>query len=69
MTRRYLVGCDVNHPDRRGGQHVGMCLGVLAIGEQTGLGVRVVDERSQYKNKAKADTLLDWMLELTKETP
>lgn len=65
MTRRYVTGCEAVHPDRRGGQHVAMsCSGVLAIDEDAQLGVLVMDERSQIKNKQKADTLLDWMIEL-----
>lgn len=30
MTRRTITGCDAVHPDRRGGQHAGVCTGVMA---------------------------------------
>jgi protein subunit release factor A len=66
--RRYIVGCDAVHPDRRGGQHVAMaCPGVLVIDDEAGIGVLVQHERSQVKNKNLAETLLDWAIELTKE--
>lgn len=58
-----VTGCAAAHPDQRGGQHVAMsCSGVLIIHKPTGIGVRVLDERSQYKNKAKALTRLRHVL-------
>jgi protein subunit release factor A len=60
VTRRCIVGCDAVHPDRRGGQHVAMaCPGVLVIDDAHGIGVLVTTERSQIRNKQKAETLLD----------
>lgn len=52
-------GCAAAHPDRRGGQHVAMqCSGVLVVHKPTGIAVRVLDERSQIKNKSRAVSLL-----------
>ena len=68
MTRRYITGCDAVHPDRRGGQHVAMaCPGVLVIDDEHGIGILVMHERSQIKNKQAAETLLDWAIELQKD--
>ena len=70
MTRRYITGCDAVPPDRRGGQHVAMaCPGVLAIDDEAGIGVLVMHQRSQVKNKQAAETLLDWAIELMEEKP
>ena len=70
MTIRYITGCDAVHPDRRGGQHVAMrCSGVLAIDDEKGIGVLVTNERSQMKNKEKAETRLAWAIELAGESP
>lgn len=67
---RFITGCDAEHPDRRGGHHVGRpCSGVLAIDDEHGIGVLVTNERSQFKNKQKAEMLLAWAVELEKETP
>jgi hypothetical protein len=66
--RRYVSGCDAVHPDRRGGQHVAMsCSGVLAIDDEAELGVLVMAERSQFKNRARADELLDAMHRLVSD--
>ncbi len=64
MIRRYIVGCDAVHPDRRGGQHVarGCSTGVLVIDETTGFGVLAQFERSQHKNKVLAEALLEELL-------
>jgi protein subunit release factor B len=43
------------------------CPGVLVIDDAHGIGVLVTTERSQIRNKQKAETLLDWAIELTKE--
>lgn len=50
-----VSGCAAAHPDRRGGQHVAKtCTGVLIVHKPTGIAVRMLDERSQYKNKQNA---------------
>lgn len=65
FSRRYVIGCDAVHPDRRGGQHVAMrCTGVLAIDGD--IGVLVASERSQHGNRDKADALLDQILEVAR---
>ena len=50
-----IAGCAAAHPDQRGGQHVAMqCSAVLVIHKPTGIGVRVHEGRSQYRNKETA---------------
>ncbi len=59
----FATGCAAAHPDRRGGQHAGICVGVLVIHKPTGIAVRVTSERSQYRCReiavAKLQSLLD----------
>jgi protein subunit release factor A len=63
VTRRYITGCDAVHPDRRGGQHVSKpCTGLTVIDDETGLGVTVIDVRSQWQLRAEADRLLDMLI-------
>jgi protein subunit release factor A len=50
-----VSGCLAAHPNQRGGQHVAMsCSGVLVIHRPSGIAVRVLDERSQIRNKTVA---------------
>ncbi len=67
---RIALGCDAVHPDRRGGQHVGMpCPGVRVTHNATGLTVFVDSERSQRANLAKATEDLRKMVAEYKGTP
>lgn len=51
-------------PTPRGGQHVRPEAGILALHIPTGIGVVVIDDRSQVKNRAKALMLLEWLVEI-----
>lgn len=52
-------------PYKTGGQHVGLThSGVLIVHISTGLGVVSVTERSQYRNKERALTMLEILVEL-----
>lgn len=60
-----IVGCAAAHPDRRGGQHVARaCTDVMIIHKPTGIGVRVFEFRSQYKNKQVAIDRLRVLVQL-----
>lgn len=66
---RFVTGCDAEHPDRRGGQHVAQtCTGVFAIHEPSGLGVMVKCARSQLGNKARAVDLLRMIVKYEYDT-
>ena len=59
-----VAGCVAAHPNQRGGQHVAMsCGAVLVIHKPTGVAVRVMDERSQIKNKIRAIAKLTSLLQ------
>jgi peptide chain release factor 2 len=52
-------------PYKTGGQHVGLThSGVLIVHIPTGLGVVSTTERSQYRNKERALTMLEILVEL-----
>lgn len=60
-----VSGCAAAHPMQRGGQHVAKhCSAVMIIHRPTGIAVRVDDERSQIKSKAKALAKLEVLLDL-----
>ena len=60
MSIRIITGCDAEHPDRRGGQHVAKhCTGVLVIDDELGLGVMCSCNRSQYGNTEGAKEALE----------
>lgn len=58
MTESDLIittGCEAQHPDQRGGQHVSKpCTGVRITHAPTGLSVMVDTERSQHGNRLVA---------------
>lgn len=55
-------------PYKTGGQHVGLThSGVLIVHVPTGLGVVSTTERSQYRNKEGALTMLEILVELEEE--
>lgn len=52
-------------PYKTGGQHVGLThSGVLIVHIPTGLGVVSITERSQHRNKERALTMLEILVEL-----
>ena len=53
------TGCEAEHPDQRGGQHVGRpCFGVRVTYRPTGVSIMVNTERSRYANQTHALALL-----------
>ena len=65
MTRQIRTGYwYVPEPaSTRGGQHVGSPRGVLVYDEDLQLGILSFSERSQFKNIAEANALLDLVAE------